>query len=69
MKSGDLISYLEMCSEEEVNLQRGMNYHLHRDTSVILVSLRPNAPYADRVEDNIQLLCVRHNLEKHDKIE
>ena len=42
MKSGDIISYLEMCSEEGVNLQRGMNYHLRGDISVILMSLRPD---------------------------
>ena len=47
---GDIISYLEMCSEEGVNLQRGMNYHLRGDISVILMSLRPNAPYSDKVE-------------------
>jgi len=56
MKSGDVISYLEMCTEEGVNLQRGMNYHLRGDTSVILMSLRRNAPYADRVEDNGRVL-------------
>jgi hypothetical protein len=33
-------------------LQRGMNYELMNGTSVILMSLRSNAPYADRVEDN-----------------
>lgn len=49
---GDVISYLEMCSEEGINLQRGMNYHLRGDTSVILMSLRPNAPYSDKVEDD-----------------
>ncbi len=53
---GDVISYLEMCSEEGVNLQRGMNYHLRGDTSVILMSLRPNAPYSDKVEDDGRIL-------------
>ena len=53
---GDIISYLEMCSEECVNLQRGMNYHLHGDMSVILMSLRPNAPYSDQVEDDGRIL-------------
>ena len=47
-----IISYLEMCSEEGVNLQRGMNYRLGRTYSVILMSVRPNAPYADRIEDD-----------------
>ena len=53
---GDVISYLEMCNEEGVNLQRGMNYHLRGDISVILMSLRPNAPYADKVEDDGRIL-------------
>ena len=56
MNPGDVISYLEMCTEEDVNLQRGMNYHLRGDSSVILMSLRRNAPYADRVEDNGRVL-------------
>jgi hypothetical protein len=54
--SGDVISYLDMCIEEGVNLQRGMNYHLHGDISVILMSRRPNAPYSDRVEDDGRIL-------------
>jgi len=50
-KAGDVIGYLQMCNEEGVNLQRGMNFHLHPKISIILMSLRPNAPYADRIED------------------
>jgi len=56
MKPGDVISYLEMCAEEKANLQRGMNYHLRGDISVILMSLRPNAPYADRIENDGRIL-------------
>ena len=56
MNPGDVISYLEMCTEEGVNLQRGMNYHLRGGYSVILMSLRPNAPYADRVEGDGRVL-------------
>ncbi len=53
---GDVISYLEMYREEDVNLQRGMNFHLHGKFSVILMSLRKGAPYADRVEDGGRVL-------------
>ncbi len=53
--AGEVISYLEMCQEEGVNLQRGMNYKLRGDTSVIM-SLRRGAPYADRVEENGKVL-------------
>jgi hypothetical protein len=50
----EVISYLEMCQREGASLQRGMNYRLGRAHSVILMSVRPNAPYRDRVEmDNI----------------
>jgi hypothetical protein len=52
VKPSDVVSYLQMCTEEGSSLQRGMNYHLRRGMSVILMSLRPNAPYADRVEDD-----------------
>src|SRR5262245_41892392 len=48
---GDVISYMEMCSTIGINLQRGMNFRLRDAKSVILMSLRPGAPYSDRVED------------------
>jgi len=48
---GDVVSYLEMCANFGVNLQRGMNYRLRGDESLILMSLRHGAPYADRVEE------------------
>lgn len=51
IKQGDVISYLDMCKEEGVNLQRGMNFRLKGGFSVILMSTRPGAPYADRIED------------------
>ena len=56
IKPGDIISYLEMCNEEGVNLQRGMNYQLRGDMSVILMSLRANAPYPDKIEEDGHIL-------------
>jgi hypothetical protein len=56
IKPGDIISYLEMCQEEGVNLQKGMNFRLHSEFSVILMSLRTGAPYEDRVEDSGRVL-------------
>ena len=50
--AGDIISYIEMCQQEGVSLQRGMNFRLKGSTSVILMSLRRGAPYEDRIEDN-----------------
>ena len=51
MIAGDVVSYLEMCANFGVNLQRGMNFRLRPGESLILMSLRPGAPYADRVEE------------------
>lgn len=63
---GEIISYLEMCREEGVNLQRGMNHHLRGGHSVILMSLRRGAPYADRVEDDGKALIYEgHDIPKH----
>ena len=51
LSPGDVVSYLEMCAGFGVNLQRGMNFRLRGDESLILMSLRDGAPYADRIED------------------
>jgi len=53
---GDIISYMEMCNQEGVSLQRGMNFRLRGTVSVILMSRRPGAPYADRIEDGGNVL-------------
>ncbi|MFC2072415.1 HNH endonuclease [Chloroflexota bacterium] len=55
-RPGDVISYLDMYGEEGVNLQRGMNFRLGGRTSVILMSLRTGAPYADRIEEEGRVL-------------
>ena len=132
----NIISYIEMCRREALSLQAGMNFGVGGNHSVILMSVRRNAPYRDRIEEggttliyeghdqprgrhlpdpktvdqvdvlpsgsltqngqvsssgarrqsrapsdvpfsrggtsmtaaNVQLLCARHNLEKHDSI-
>ena len=50
--ANEIISYLEMCRREGASLQRGMNFELGHGHSVILMSLRRNAPYQDRIEDD-----------------
>lgn len=40
-----------MCRREGSSLQAGMNFGLGSHHSVILMSVRPNAPYRDRLED------------------
>ena len=63
MRQGDVISYLEMCQAEGVSLQQGMNFRLRGGASVILMSVRPGAPYADSVQDEGRVLVY----EGHDR--
>lgn len=59
----EIIPYLEMCQREGVSLQRGMNFGLNHSHSVILMSVRPNAPYADRLdEDGTTLIYEGHDM-------
>lgn len=53
---GDIISHAEMCLEEGISLQKGMNFRIKGGHTVILMSTRKGAPYADRVEDDGQTL-------------
>lgn len=48
---GNVISYIEMCQKEGTSLQRGMNFRLKGRHSVILMSVRPNSPYRDEVQE------------------
>lgn len=53
MKRGDIIRYVDMTIEEGFSVQRGMNFGVaNKDYGIILMSVRPNAPYADRFEDD-----------------
>lgn len=55
--ANEIISYLEMCAREGgSHLQRGMNFRLGVNHSVVLMSLRKNSPYADRIEDDGETL-------------
>jgi len=84
--ANEILSYIQMGQRQGVSFQRGMNFEVGENHSVILMSVRPGAPHADRLgslqphhsfvqggssstPDNIQLLCGKHNLEKHDRIE
>ncbi len=49
--ANEVISYLEMCQREGLSLQKGMNFGVGGTHSVILMSLRPNAPYQDQMLD------------------
>jgi len=59
----EIIPYIEMCRREGVSLQRGMNYQIGGKHSVILMSVRTGAPYADRFEhDGSTLLYEGHDV-------
>ena len=54
--AGQIISYIEMCQAWSASFQKGMNYRLRPDYSVILMSRRQNAPYRDRIEKEGRVL-------------
>lgn len=58
-----------MCLKEGTSLQRGMNFRLKGHHSVILMSVRPNSPYRDEVQDDGAMLIYEgHDEPKSKKI-
>ncbi len=47
----EILSYLDVCLREGVNLQKGMYFGVGQGHSLLLMSLRSNAPYRDGFED------------------
>ncbi len=66
--SDNIISYLEMCQREGASLQRGMNFGLGRNYSVILMSVRPNSPYRDRFEEGGTVIVYEGHYEPKSKV-
>ena len=68
--ANEIIAYLEMCQRENASLQRGMNYRLGGGNhSVILMSVCPNAPYQDRIEDDgATLIYEGHDVPRTQKL-
>lgn len=62
----EIISYRQMCDAENVQtLQRGMNYRLNANYSVILMSQRHNAPYRDSIlSDGVTIEYEGHDVPK-----
>ena len=50
--SNNVIAYIDMCRREGTSLQQGMNFGIGGTHSMILMSVRRNAPYRDRLEDD-----------------
>ena len=64
--ANEIISYYEMCRREGQSLQRGMNFGVGNNHSVILMSVRHGAPYRDRFEDASTLVYEGHDLSKNE---
>ncbi len=63
--ANEIIPYLEMCQREKLSLQRGMNFQVGDGYSIILVSVRANAPYNDQFEqDGSTLIYEGHDVTK-----
>ena len=53
LQANQIISYWDMCDiEGHRQLQRGMYFLLEPTHSVLLMSVKPNAPYADKISDD-----------------
>lgn len=70
---GDIISHAEMCLEEGISLQKGMNFRVKGGVTVLLMSTRKGAPYADKVEEEGTVLIyeghdIPRNLAKDPKL-
>jgi HNH endonuclease len=58
----ELIAYQEMCRRERSGLRRGMHFSLGGTYSVLLMSVRPRAPYHDRFNtDGTTLIYEGHD--------
>ncbi len=61
----EIIHYLDMCQRENLSLQRGMNFQAGDGYSIILMSVRSNAPYNDQVDENSSTLIYEgHDITK-----
>ena len=61
--TNEIISYHAMCQREGLTLQRGMNFKTNHGYAIILMSVRHNAPYEDRLEnDGAMLIYEGHDL-------
>ncbi|HQP25941.1 MAG TPA: YDG/SRA domain-containing protein [Smithellaceae bacterium] len=64
---GSVVNWHDICKIERVS-QQGMNFHIGGNYSVILMSVRKGAPYADRVEnDGAILIYEGHNCKRSPK--
>tara|TARA_B110000902_G_C14144028_1_gene526899 strand:- start:97 stop:792 length:696 start_codon:yes stop_codon:yes gene_type:complete len=62
-----IITYREMCNQEKVEtIQRGMNYFLRPNYSVILMSVKKGSPYNDHISvDGRKVVYEGHDVPSH----
>ena len=61
----EILTYWEMCAREKGSLQRGMYFREPPALSVVLMSRRPGAPYADSLsEDGGELIYEGHDIKR-----
>lgn len=67
LNPGDIVSHAQMCMEENLSLQKGMNYKIKGGSTIILMSRRKGAPYNDRVENDGKILIYEgHDVAKNE---
>jgi hypothetical protein len=50
-KVNDIITYADLVTAENANVQKGMNFNIKPEYSIFLMSVRKNAPYADEWDE------------------
>ena len=67
MKRGDVIRYVDMTAQEEFALRKGMNFSIpNKKYGIVLMSVRKDAPYADRFEGNgTTIIYEGHDVQKN----
>jgi hypothetical protein len=66
MNIDDIISYSDIVAAEGQNIQRGMNFNVGNSYSVVLMSVRRNAPYADEIDETSDSIIYEgHNAYKN----
>jgi len=62
MKIDDIITYHELVAEEQINLQKGMNFGVGKNYSILLMSVREGAPYDDAFDESGNLVYEGHDV-------
>lgn len=61
----EIVSYKQMCRREGIGLQKGMVFRMAPLPSVLLMSVRPDAPYPDSyLEDGLTVIYFGHDAER-----